>query len=146
LKTFILVSCSSQKAAKLCRAEDMYISALFKSSIRYAKNFEHPEIYILSAKYGLLKREKIIEPYDVTLSTVPRKKRKPHLHILNAEEKKAWGEKVLKQLSTLADTKKDKFIFLAGKEYVKPLRDALTNIEEPLEGKKQGQRLAFLKS
>ena len=44
----------------------------------------------------------------------------------------------------VADVKKDKFIILAGQNYLTPLQGALKHIEIPLEGKKIGERLQFL--
>ena len=44
----------------------------------------------------------------------------------------------------VADVKKDKFIILAGQNYLTPLQGALKHIETPLEGKKIGERLQFL--
>ena len=43
---------------------------------------------------------------------------------------------------------KDKFIFLTGSEYMKPLLDYIPeqNIETPMDGKRMGERLQWLNS
>jgi hypothetical protein len=146
MKTIILVSCSSKKATLKCEAEEMYTSTLFKSSLSYAKKLQPDVIYVLSAKYGLLSLNEVIKPYNVTLAIAPIANRKEGLVVLDGTSKKAWGVNVIKQLSAVADLQKDQFIFLAGKAYVKPLKDHLQFVEEPLMGMRQGERMSFLKS
>jgi hypothetical protein len=51
---------------------------------------------------------------------------------------------VLQQLENIADLKKDEFIILAGQSYIKPIEKGITNITEPLEGLRQGERVKFL--
>jgi hypothetical protein len=57
------------------------------------------KIFILSAFHHLLRLETEIEPYDVTLSYVPKEKRKAGRKILDSSEKKRWGEKVIEMFS-----------------------------------------------
>lgn len=46
----------------------MYIGSFFKAQLEWAKkNFEKDKIYILSAKYGLLKLNDFIEPYNIKM-------------------------------------------------------------------------------
>lgn len=49
-------------------AKDMYVSDLFKKSLEYARRLNPAKIYILSAKYGLLELDDMIEPYEITLN------------------------------------------------------------------------------
>jgi hypothetical protein len=51
---------------------------------------------------------------------------------------------VIKQLKQVADVEKDKFVILAGQNYLTPIKAALKHIETPLEGMKIGERLQFL--
>ena len=68
MKTIVLISCSAQKAKEKSKAEDLYISPLFKKSLVYAKTLTTTDnIYILSAKHHLLPLDKVIAPYDVSL-------------------------------------------------------------------------------
>lgn len=143
-KTIILIACVSKKGENRAKAKDLYISPLFKSSFAYAKRQKHDKIFILSALHCLLHPDKVIEPYNVTLSIVSKSKRKPGLRILTPPEKIIWGKKVLEQLSKEANLKEDTFIILAGQEYIKPIKSGITNLINPLEGKKQGERVKFL--
>ena len=132
MKTIILISCVSKKGTKKAKAEKMYESALFIKSLAYARKLKHDNIYILSAKHHLLALDTEIEPYDLTLNT------------MNKQEKTAWGKEVIAQLMEVADVEKDKFVILAGENYLTPIKVALKHIETPLEGKKIVERLQFL--
>lgn len=61
--TLLLLSCSKEKAAASCAAVDMYRGPLFSSGRSYAES-RGLEIKILSAKYGFLDPQTIIDPYD----------------------------------------------------------------------------------
>ncbi len=141
----ILIACVSQKGDKKTKAKDIYISQLFKSSLAYAQQLKPNKIFILSALHHLLHLDKEIEPYNVTLSSVPKHKRKEGLKILTSTEKKEWGRKVIEQLSKESDLQNDDFIFLAGQQYLKPLITSIRHYKNPILGLGQGKRLKFLK-
>lgn len=65
-----IISCSKKKLKRnRIKARDLYsASPLFRYSYQYIKKF-YPDIpiYILSAKYGLIPEETIIDYYDQTL-------------------------------------------------------------------------------
>ncbi|MEJ0102404.1 MAG: DUF6884 domain-containing protein [Bacteroidota bacterium] len=143
-KKIILISCSSKKGDKKAKAKDIYKSQLFKSSLAYAYRHKPDKIFILSALHCLLDIEKVISPYDVTLSKVPKAKRHDGLTVLTQPEKIIWGVKVIEQLSKQADIMKDTFIVLAGVEYIKPIKESIINLITPLKGKRQGERVKFL--
>ena len=144
-KKIILIACVSKKGNKKVKAKDLYISELFKSSYAYAKQQQPDKIYILSALHHLLDIDAEIEPYNVTLSIIPKAKIKPGLRILTSAEKIEWGHTVVNQLLEVADLKKDEFIILAGQEYIKPIASSITHLSNPLQGLKQGHRVKFLK-
>ena len=146
MKQIILIACVSKKKNNKAKVEDLYISTLFKYSLDYAKALKPDKIFVLSALHHLLELDTEIEPYNVTLSNVPKKKRTTKLKILSSLEKKEWGKKVIELLSEKADLKNDKFIFLAGQAYIKPLQNSIANFDNPLLGLAQGKRVAFLKS
>lgn len=145
MATVYLIACASTKLAHRAKAKDLYISTLFKLSREYAECQNPDEIFVISALHHLLDWEKFIEPYDVTLSYVPPKKRKPQLIVLDKEERKAWGIEVAKKLRLKYDLKKDKLVALAGKNYIEPLRNAGVECQDPLKGLGQGKRLKELK-
>ena len=118
---------------------------MFEQRLTYGQLLKPDKIFIISALHHLLDLDKEIEPYDVTLSSVPKDKRKAGLKILNSKEKKEWGKAVLEQLIKVADLKKDEFIILAGQSYIKPVASGLSKIEKPLKGIVQGKRSGKLK-
>jgi hypothetical protein len=86
----------------------------------------------LSAKYGLVSSEEVIEPYELTLNNMP------------TSEIKKWSKRVLDQLSSVTDLKNDNFIILAGQNYRKYLIPHIKHYEIPLEGLGFGPQLRRL--
>lgn len=133
MKKIILISCVKKKQAYRAKAQDLYISPLFRFNLEYAKSMKPDAIFILSAKYGLLDLKQEIEPYELTLNK------------MSEGQKKAWAEKVLNDLSQKSDLSHDHFVFLAGMNYRKYLIPAMSSYEVPLEGFTFGQQLQELK-
>jgi hypothetical protein len=148
MSKIILISCVSQKKETKSKAKDLYTSTLFKSSLDYAQKLNPDKIFILSALHHLLDLDEEIEPYNVTLSAVPKNKRKADLIILSAKQKIEWGKKVIEMLTKEVDLKSDEFIFLAGNGYIKPLErcSLIKNIKKPLDGLRVGERIKFMQS
>ena len=139
MKTIVLISCASKKQrlapGKTAHAKDMYISPLFKKALAYANKSTHDDIYIISAKYGLLELNQSIQTYDETLKTK------------TVAERKKWSHDVLDSLVAKGyDLNKDRFIILAGKAYYKYLlgNDGLKNYECIYANKKIGEILHYL--
>jgi len=64
----IIITCGKKKSITISRAEFMYVGSHFKDCLKWAKSKEkNDNIYILSAKYGLLKLSDIIKPYDLKM-------------------------------------------------------------------------------
>ncbi len=129
----VLISCVSKKRCVTSMAKEMYISPLFKGAYKYAKKINADKIFILSAKYGLLEENDVIEPYNETLN------KKNNLEI------KLWAKKVLARLSSKTDLKSDEFIFLAGERYRRYLVDEIEHVLIPLKGMPIGKQLSFYK-
>ena len=132
-KKIVLISCVSQKQSRKSRVRDIYISTLFKLNLKYAEKLEPNEIYVLSAKHGLLSLDKEIEPYNQTLSE------------MSAAKIKSWSEKILRQINHVSDIKNTKYIFLAGDKYRKYLLPHLKDYAIPLKGLRIGEQLKKLK-
>ena len=132
MRNVVLISCVSQKLSKKAEAKDLYTSPLFKKNLAYVDKLKPDNTYILSAKYGLLKLNDVIEPYDVTLNT------------MKTYEKKKWAEMVLDQLKEVEDIENTKFIFLAGSNYRKYRVPEMPDFEVPMEGMRIGKQLQFL--
>lgn len=133
MKKIVFVSCVSKKLPRKARAEELYISPLFKLNLAYAKKLKPQKVFILSAKHGLLRLSDTVAPYDTTLNKM-----------LDPERRK-WGARVLKQLRGKVDLQKDRFIFLAGGRYRKYLMPHMRHVEIPMIHLGIGKQLRFLK-
>jgi hypothetical protein len=109
MKRIILISCVKKKLPFKAKAEDLYISTLFRFNLEYARSFHPDEIYILSAEHELLDLNQEIEPYEKTLNK------------MLVKEIKEWAARVIEQLKKKVDLQEDEFIFLAGEKYRKYL-------------------------
>jgi hypothetical protein len=129
----VFISCVSKKLTRPARAEDLYISPLFKLNLAYAKKLKPDKIFILSARHGLLKLSDRVAPYDTTLNKMPDKARR------------VWAKKVLTQLRGTVNLEKDKFVFLAGGRYRKYLMPHMRHVQIPMIHLGIGKQLQFLK-
>jgi len=124
------VACCKLKSSTKTIAEKMYVSPLFKLSLKYAKE-NSDVVFILSAKYGLLALDDIIDPYNETLNTKTEK------------EKKEWSNKIIKSIKKLK-LEKNKFLYLCGSNYKKYIESELPG-KDPMNGLSLGFRLQWLK-
>lgn len=129
-----LISCVSRKRAHAAEARDLYISALFKKTRPYVE--QHcDKWYVLSAKYGLVYPDQVIEPYDETLNTKSRR------------EREDWTVRVWEQISPQLNSD-DCVVILAGaryREFLIPLIESRgCRVEIPMEGKSIGRQLQWL--
>jgi cytoplasmic iron level regulating protein YaaA (DUF328/UPF0246 family) len=130
-----LVACVRKKLDTPAPARDMYTSHLFRGYRHYAET--RADIwYILSAKYGVLKPDQVIEPYEQTLNKMSK------------SERLAWADRVQQQLVELLPAEAE-VIFLAGTRYrenIEPfLRERGHSVSVPLEGLTIGKQLQRLK-
>ncbi|HMO10872.1 MAG TPA: hypothetical protein PKB06_05080, partial [Actinotalea sp.] len=131
----VLVGCAKQKRATAAPAQDLYTSPLFRKSRAYAESTGVPW-FVLSAKHGLVGPEAVLEPYDVTLSRTSR------------DYRREWARRVLRRLDEACGSLDGRSIEIhAGAAYTGSLRPLLESrgavVTEPLQGLRQGQRLAW---
>lgn len=138
MSQIVLLSCTKSKLSKPSQAQDLYsASPMFQKTLEYGKSLKPDKMFILSAKHHLVPLTKVLAPYDKTLKEMPK------------DEKIAWGEEVIKQMKSHGiNPEKDKFIFLTGSEYMKPLLEYIPeqNVQKPMEGRRMGERLQWLNS
>ncbi len=137
-----LVACSKTKAPAPAAAQELYLGALFQAARGYAQR-EADVWFILSARYGLLFPEQIIQPYDDTLTRYSR------------EQRQAWAARVIRELPyglavaaplSLLHTEPT-WLLLAGRAYTEYLLPQLGGrIETPLAGLAIGRQLAWLQA
>jgi hypothetical protein len=133
-KEIVLVSCVKSKRSYPCKAGDMYTSPLFQKMMAYARSLNPQRIFILSAKYGLLNPDDVIDPYERTLK------------VMRAEERQAWALDVLSKLGGACNLESDQFVFLAGLPYRENLVSHLKHYEVPMEGLAFGKQLKWLEA
>ena len=129
-----LVSCVARKLPRSAPAKDLYVSDLFRKMRRLVEA-QGWRWFILSAKYGLLDPERVIEPYDETLNEV------------GVAVRRDWAEGCLDALGPhLAGVKS--VVFLAGTKYREFLAPALVGrgikVHVPMAGMRIGEQLAWL--
>lgn len=128
--------CSSKKRNKTCRAEELYYpSTLFRCTLNYLKqtHLGFEEIYILSAKYGLLRLDDVIEPYN------------SYLPDFTKNEYKIWVNKVTEQLSNLPISEAHFYTSLSyDKDLILTLEEREVRCERHLSGLGIGQKVHWL--
>jgi hypothetical protein len=136
MSNILLLSCTKSKLDYPAPAKNLYsASPLFRKSLEYGKTLNPDETYILSAKHHLVPLNKKLKPYDLTLRD------------FSQNEKEKWAKIVVDQMREKnINLEKDKFIFLAGMDYMEPLLPYIPeqNIITPLKGKKLGERISWL--
>jgi len=132
-KRIVLISCVSQKLPHRAKVRNLYTSTLFKLSLKYAEKLAPDEIFVLSAKHGLLRLEQEIEPYEQTLNN------------MRSKEIKIWANRVINQIREVCSVEDSEFTFLAGDKYRKYLLPHIGNYELPLKGLRIGEQLQKLK-
>jgi cytoplasmic iron level regulating protein YaaA (DUF328/UPF0246 family) len=133
-RIIFLVACVKEKQDVSRLAKDLYISDWFRKAATYAQR-NCDAWYILSAKYGLVKPDQVIEPYDVTLNRMPVKARR------------VWAQRVMGDLRGHLNAE-DKVIFLAGTRYrenlIAPIRELGCTVEIPMQGLRFGEQKSWL--
>lgn len=133
-KTIVLVSCVSEKRTTACPARDLYTSDWFTKAARYAGQIAD-EWYILSAKYGLVHPDQVLEPYNTTLKTMGKSARQ------------AWAEQVFASFKSRLSSD-DTVVFLAGQAYREFLLARIARLgcktEIPMEGLRIGEQMQWL--
>ena len=123
----IFISCGKTKAKGPCKARDLYQGALFKKSLAYAEQLGDA-VYILSAKYGIMHPDVIIETYEKTLNKMSKR------------ERQKWAHNIRETMQELGLFRDPEFIYLCGERYREGLPKGIT----PMEGLSFGRQLQWL--
>lgn len=117
----IIISCGAKKAMTPSRAKLMYIGSHFRNCLRWARRkTDDSKIFILSARYGLLRLEDQIAPYDLKMG----------------QPGSVTVEKVRAQAAAFGISG---IIFsTAGAKYREILKEIFPNIHFPFEGRSMG--------
>lgn len=123
--TTAFIACSKRKKVSSVplRARFLYQGALFKKALQYAEK-EYDQVFILSAKHGIVHPDEFLRRYDKTLNN------------MGTTERNEWYEMIREQI-----IKRDlnpPFIFLTGSLYNAPFEGT-----KPLEGLSIGKQLKW---
>ena len=131
----IFISCVKSKLDdnELHPASELYVSTLFKKSLQYARTLTTDDnIFILSAKYGLVPLDRQIRSYNLTLKDMPK------------NERKRWAYSVIKQCEKIEINRNEEIVFLAGRYYSEYLSIYFKNNRMPLGNLSMGNRVKWL--
>ena len=132
--TVYLVSCVGQKRSQPAAARDLYRSAWFMKARSYVEASGRPW-FILSAEYGLVAPDTVIEPYEKTLNT------------MGVAARREWAAMVARQLCEEV-RRADRIVVLAGaryREFLMPVLSRMADVVEvPMEGLRIGEQLRWL--
>jgi hypothetical protein len=134
-----LVGCVKTKRPGPSAARDLYCSPLFRGRRAWVES-TCARWMILSARYGLVDPDDVIDPYDLSLTTA------------SAAQKRLWAQNVLADLAeTVGDLAGVVWEVHAGADYrVFGLVDGLVaaggRVEVPAAGLSQGEQLAFYRA
>jgi hypothetical protein len=134
-----LVGCVKTKRPSSAAARDLYCSPLFEGRRAWVES-TCGRWMILSARYGLVDPDDIIDPYDQSLTTA------------SAAEKRLWTKQVLVDLvAMVGDLTGVVWEVHAGADYrafglVDGLVAAGGRVEVPAAGLSQGKQLAFYRA
>ena len=129
-----LVSCVAKKLPRSAPAKDLYTSDLFRK-MRALVEAQGWPWFILSAKYGLVDPEQVIEPYEKTLNK------------MGVADQRDWADRCLGTLEPHLIGVQS-VVFLAGAKYREFLAPALGDrgvaVHVPMAGLRIGEQLAWL--
>lgn len=130
----IIISCGSKKRAKACPAFLLYQGHYFNHVLNWVKSIApQKDVYIISAKYGLIHCSQVIEPYEAKMGSKTQ--------IITIEE-------IKRQFHDLG-LENEKMLFCGGKEYMSVLNNSSKNIIRlwdhiNLKGKTFGYQMQWL--
>jgi hypothetical protein len=135
LADVVLIGCVKTKLGHGAPAKDLYVSDYFAKMRAYAEASRRPW-FILSAEHGLVGPEERLEPYERYLPNTSR------------DYRRAWGDKVAKQLEATVGTLPGLVIDVhAGSAYVESIEAALrsrgAHVVDQLKGLTMGRRLSW---
>lgn len=135
MRAVYLITCSRRKLSTKAEAKDLYVSPSFKAARNIAESLGDIW-FILSAKYGLIRPDTELEPYDCSLSS------------LNEIECRSWASKVVESLIPYL-LNDDRIIIIGDDSYSKYIAPLLHHtgfdVYIPLLGKSNDQRMFWMK-
>lgn len=140
-----LIACSEKKLPHAAQVKNLYTGERFRLALEWTKRNDVDNVFVLSARHGLLALDEVREPYDESLAGK------------TPDELLDWGRDACKKLTMYVAGVIDEVIVLAERAYAEPLRPYLEyreqqprggapRVEYPLVGKSEAEQKAFLAS
>lgn len=123
-----VIGCSKTKAGYRCPAAEMYTGQYFRACLAGARVIAPDRVYILSAKHGLLRPSRVIDPYDLRLG-------RPGA--VTADR--------LREQARTAGLLGAPVVALCGADYVKLIEQVWEDVDAPLAGLAIGRQLHELR-
>lgn len=135
-KHVALIACSRAKLPHAAQAKDLYTGTRFRLACGWASRHDVDEVFILSARHGLLRMEEVLEPYDESLAN------KSPLALRD------WAWSVCRCLRESAAPITHITVLADGKyaEALRGLLPMLTDVSYPIAGMNEDEQKAFLAS
>lgn len=126
----VILSCGRAKLVGRHKSVDMYTGNYFLQTLRYARSIKSDnDIYIVSAKYGLLKLHQTIDSYNLKMG----------------QPGSISADKV-KQQADLYGVSNDSVMVIGGVKYVNLMRSVFDNVCAPFnEAGRMGPQCRLLK-
>jgi endonuclease III len=129
-----LVSCVSSKRDAPAPARELYTSDWFRKA-RVCVEATGSPWFILSAEYGLVHPDAVIEPYERTLNRMA------------VTDRRAWARRVREQMDRMLPACEE-IVVLAGERYrellLEDLRGRAPRVSVPMAGMRIGEQLRWL--
>lgn len=101
----VVIGCGKDKSGLHGEALYLYRGQLFEAHRRLAIALRPRAIYVVSAKYGLVRADQVIETYDLRLAD------------LDKAARQEWARQVAKQVEDEIEDDGERVVVLAGKLY-----------------------------
>jgi hypothetical protein len=139
MKILVISSCTKRKKEGKNKASEMYIGKqhlLVKKGIEILRKDNYVNWYIISAKYGLINENYVIEPYDLSFNNMSKKNIRKVSTKLGIEDKLLSIIQNQSSEGRLVDLSKgkicyDKAFFILGEKYLISIENFLKNIPVP---------------
>jgi hypothetical protein len=123
-----VIGCGKAKLDRAAPARELYVGQYFRACLLAAETVASGRVFILSAKYGLIKPAQVIEPYDLTVG-----------------QPGAVGAEVVYLQAAILGVESEPVTALCGARYVALIRDVWNpRLSTPLAGMGIGRQLQAL--
>lgn len=152
MRTIALIGCAATKIERPARARELYVSALFRLALRYAEAVLGAEVFILSAKHGLVLPDQRLAPYDFSLAEMDPWERAWWAHEVENQFAEQLGAELVPRTAGVPGDDEWvlhqpglRLVLLAGQLY-RFMPPFPHRFEEPLSGMGIGSRKAWLRA